>query len=56
MTTWEKIPEKRREALISSLNRRYRKAIANLDSQATTELFKEAVYLGISIDELRFDK
>tara|TARA_B100000282_G_C31722549_1_gene486767 strand:- start:484 stop:654 length:171 start_codon:yes stop_codon:yes gene_type:complete len=56
MATWKKMPEKRREALITSLNYRYRKAIANLDSQATTELFKEAVYLGISIDELGFDK
>ncbi len=50
------MPEKRKEALISSLNSRYKKAIANLDRQATTELFKEAVYLGISIDELEFDK
>lgn len=56
MAVWEKMPEKRRQALIASLNARYRKAIVNLDNQATTELFKEAVYLGISLDELGFDK
>ena len=56
MATWEKMSEKRREALVTSLNHSYRNAIADLDSQATTELFKEAVYLGISIDELGFEK
>ena len=52
----EKMPEKRREALILSLNARYREAIVNLDSEATTKLFQEAVYLGITLDELEFDK
>ena len=56
MAFWEKMPEKRREALILSLNTRYREAIANLDSEATTKLFQGAVYLGITLDELEFDK
>jgi len=56
MAFWEKMPEKRREALILSLNARYREAIINLDSEATTKLFQEAVYLGITLDELEFDK
>ena len=49
-------PDKRREALILSLKERYKKAIIELDNQATQELFKEAVYLDITLDELKLDK
>ena len=48
--------DKRREALILSLRERYKKAIIELDNQATQELFKETVYLGITLDELKLDK
>ena len=36
-------------SVTDSLRKRYQKAIREDDRQATTELFKEAVYLGINI-------
>ncbi len=38
-----------RNSVIESLRKRYLKSLKEGDGQATTELFKEAVYLGINI-------
>ena len=38
-----------RNSVIESLRKRYLKSLKEGNGQATTELFKEAVYLGINI-------
>ena len=38
-----------RNSVIESLRKRYLKSLKEGDGQATTELFKEAVYLDINI-------
>lgn len=38
-----------RNSVIESLRKRYLKSLKEGNGQATTELFKEAVYLGIDI-------